>query len=83
MLGQQFSKIVLASSAMAVMVALSSRMVENEMGITRLAHLANLIVSIPLGLGVYYGACRAFGVNDLDMTVRAFAAPVKRVFRSR
>jgi putative peptidoglycan lipid II flippase len=82
-LGTQFSKIALASLGMAAMVALSSRFVENWMGVTRLAHLANLTISIPLGLGVYYAACRAFSVNDLDMTVLAFAAPVRRIFRSR
>jgi hypothetical protein len=68
---------------MAAIIALSSRLVENWMGVTRLAHLTNLLISIPLGLGVFYGACRAFNVNDLDMTVSAFAAPVRRIFRSR
>jgi putative peptidoglycan lipid II flippase len=82
-LGAQFLKIAMASVGMAVMIALSSHMVESWMGITRLAHLVNLIVSIPLGLGVYYGACRAFHVSDLDMTVSAFAAPVRRIFRTR
>jgi putative peptidoglycan lipid II flippase len=82
-LGAQFLKIAMASVGMAAMIALSSHMVESWLGITRLAHLANLIVSIPLGLGVYYLACRAFHVSDLDMTVSAFAAPVRRIFRSR
>jgi len=82
-LGTQFFKIALASLGMAVMVALSSHFVEEWLGSTRLAHLANLVISIPLGLGVYYAACSAFSVSDLDMTVRAFAAPVRRIFRSR
>lgn len=82
-LGTQISKIALASLGMAAVIALSSRLVENWMGVTRLAHLANLTLSIPLGLGVYYAACRAFSVNDLDMTVVAFAAPVRRIFRSK
>ncbi len=82
-LGTQFFKIAMASLGMAVVIALSSRLVENWMGVTRLAHLTNLVISIPLGLGVFYAACRAFDVNDLDMTVRAFAAPVRRIFRSR
>jgi putative peptidoglycan lipid II flippase len=81
-LGTQFFKIAMASLGMAVVIALSSRLVENWMGVTRLAHLTNLVISIPLGLGVFYAACRAFDVNDLDMTVRAFAAPVRRIFRS-
>jgi putative peptidoglycan lipid II flippase len=82
-LGAQFLKIAMASVGLAAVVALSSHVVESSMGITRLAHLVNLVVSIPLGLGVYYGACRAFHVSDLDMTVLAFAAPVRRIFRSR
>ena len=82
-MGAQFLKIALASLGMAAVIALSSHFVEGWMGVTRLAHLANLVISIPLGLGVYYAACRAFSVSDLDMTVRAFAAPVRRIFRSR
>jgi len=35
-------------------------------------------VSIPLGLGVYYGVCRGLGVTDIDMAVRAFTAPIRR-----
>jgi putative peptidoglycan lipid II flippase len=79
----QIFKIALASLGMAAAVGLSGRFVENWMGVTRLAHLTNLVISIPLGLGVYYAACRAFGVSDLDMTVLAFAAPVRRIFRSK
>ena len=48
------------------------------LGVSQLARLADLAVSIPLGLAVFYGVCRALGVSDLDMAVRAFTAPIRR-----
>jgi hypothetical protein len=37
----------------------------------------DLAVSIPLGLAIFYGVCRGLGVTDIDMAVRAFAAPIR------
>jgi putative peptidoglycan lipid II flippase len=79
-LAAQFGKICAASLAMAVAIAFSTHMVESWMGVSRMAHLADLLVSIPLGAGVYYAASRALRVSDMDMTLRAFSAPVRRAF---
>jgi putative peptidoglycan lipid II flippase len=77
-LASQLGKVVLASLAMAASVALSSHLAETRLGVSQWARLADLAVSIPLGLGVYYGVCRALGVTDIDMAVRAFTAPIRR-----
>ena len=79
----QFLKIAAASGAMAAAAALSSRAMEHWLGVMQWARLADLGVSIPLGVAVYYGACRTFGVTELDMAIRAFTAPLKRRFFSK
>ena len=74
-------KVLAASLAMAAAAALSSRFMEHWLGISRLARLADLAVSIPLGLAVFYGACRSLGIHDVDLAIRAFTAPVRRRLR--
>jgi putative peptidoglycan lipid II flippase len=79
-LAAQLWKVGMASLAMAAVVWLSSRFMAAHAGVSQLGRLADLMVSIPLGLAVYYGICRALGVTDIDMAVRAFAAPIRRRF---
>ena len=67
---------------MAAAVALSSHFMAARLGVSQFARLADLAVSIPLGLGVYYGVCRWLGVSDIDMAVRAFTAPIRRRLRA-
>jgi putative peptidoglycan lipid II flippase len=74
----QLTKVGIASLAMAATVAVSSHLAEAYLGITQWARLADLALSIPLGLAVYYSVCRALGVTDIDMAVRAFTAPIRR-----
>ena len=77
-LAAQFGKVAVASLAMAGVVAASSYLMEHHLGVSRLARLADLVLSIPLGLTIYYAVCRALGVSDIDMAVRAFTAPIRR-----
>ena len=46
--------------------------------ILTITHGVNYAVSIPLGLLVFYGACRALGLPEIDLAIRAFTAPVQR-----
>ena len=71
-------KVVLASGAMGAVIALSSHEMERWLGLSQMAHLADLAVSIPLGLLVFYSACRALSVSELDLAIRAAAAPIRR-----
>jgi peptidoglycan biosynthesis protein MviN/MurJ (putative lipid II flippase) len=76
-----FAKVAVASAAMGAVVFLASRGMENWLGVSQMARRADLLVSMPLGVAVFYGACRAMGVTDLDLVFRAIIAPVKRRLR--
>jgi putative peptidoglycan lipid II flippase len=76
-----FGKVAVASAAMGGAVFLSSRQMENWLGVSQMARRADLAVSIPLGVAVFYLVCRAMGVTDLDMAFQAVLAPVKRRLR--
>jgi putative peptidoglycan lipid II flippase len=79
-LAAQLGKVGAASLTMAAAVAASSHFVEARLGATQLARLADLALSIPLGLAVYYAMCRTLGVSDIDLAVRAFTDPIRRRF---
>ena len=66
---------------MGVAVWLSSHGIEGWLGIGRLARLVDLAVSIPLGMVVFYAACRALRVSELDLAARALADPLNRRLR--
>jgi putative peptidoglycan lipid II flippase len=71
-------KVLIASAVMAAATWISTHAMERWLGVSQLARLADLAVSIPIGLLVYYTACRILGVSELDMAIRAFAAPIRR-----
>jgi putative peptidoglycan lipid II flippase len=75
------AKVTLASLVMGGVVALSSHEMEKWVGISQLARLCDLAISLPLGLGVFYAMCRFLGVDELDIAIRAFAAPIRRRIR--
>jgi putative peptidoglycan lipid II flippase len=67
-----------AAAVMGGAVALSTHVMARWLGVSQLARLADLAVSIPIGLAVFYAMCRAAGVSDLDMAIRAVARPIRR-----
>jgi putative peptidoglycan lipid II flippase len=77
-LASGIGKVLLASAVMGVVIVVSSHLIEAWLGTSRVGRLGDLVVSIPLGFGVFYGMCRAMGVSDLDMAIRAFTSPVRR-----
>ena len=80
-LAMGFAKVAVASAAMGGAVFLTSRQMESWLGVSQMARRADLAVSIPLGVAVFYFACRAMGVTDLDMAFQAVLAPIKRRLR--
>ena len=74
-------KVGVASAVMGAVVWASSRGMETWLGASQLARLADLAVSIPLGLAAFYASCRVLGVSELDLAVRAFTGPIRRRFR--
>jgi putative peptidoglycan lipid II flippase len=76
-----FAKVGVASAAMGCAVFVASRQMEGWLGVSQMARRADLAVSIPLGVAVFYFVCRAMGVTDLDMAFQAVLAPVRRRLR--
>ncbi len=74
-------KITAASAVMGAAVLLSSHGVESWLGADRLARLIDLAISIPLGLLIFYAACRILRVSELELAARALANPLTRRFR--
>jgi putative peptidoglycan lipid II flippase len=74
----QVGRIAVASVTMAVVVWLSSRGLRNWLGITQLARIADLTVSLPLGGAVYYWSAKALGLGEIDLVMRSFTGPLQR-----
>jgi len=77
-LASGIGKVLIASLVMAGITALSSHGVERWLGVSQLGRLGDLAISLPVGLVVFYGMCRALGVHEVDMAISAFANPVRR-----
>ena len=77
-LAMGIGKVGLASAVMGVVVALTSRAAEMWWGDSQMARLADLTVSLPCGLGVFYFMCRALRVEEIGMAIRAFTGPIAR-----
>lgn len=76
-------RIALASGAMGLAVFASSRLMLGWLGVSRWAHLADLAVSIPLGLFVFYGICRCSRVEELEIATRAVRAALPKQWLRR
>ena len=75
-------KVAIASAVMGGATWLSSHMMERRFGVSQLARLADLAVSIPLGLAVFYGACRVLRVGELAAAMKTAGAPILRRLRT-
>jgi putative peptidoglycan lipid II flippase len=71
-------KVLAASAGMGAAVFLSSRVMLGWLGQSRWAHLADLAVSIPLGVLVLYGICRSLKVEELEIAHRAVRPALRR-----
>jgi putative peptidoglycan lipid II flippase len=76
-----FAKVAVASLAMGGAVFFASHEMAQRFGVSQMARRGDLLISMPLGVAVFYGACRVMGVTDLDMAFQAVLAPVKRRLR--
>ena len=70
-------QIAIASAVMGLAVALASRSIEAWIGTRRLALLANLAISIPVGAAAFYAMCRVMKVAELEMAGRAVVSPAR------
>jgi hypothetical protein len=77
-LASSFGKVIAASALMGAVCFGSSHMVQSWLGLARWARLADLAVSLPLGVAVFYFSARALGVAELEMAGAAIAGPLAR-----
>jgi putative peptidoglycan lipid II flippase len=78
-----FLKILAASSVMGAAVLCSSHLVAAWLGIGRLARIADLALSIPLGLAVYYAAVRLMKITEFELASQAAGGPLGRWLAAR
>jgi putative peptidoglycan lipid II flippase len=82
-LAMQVGKVTLASAVMGAVIFVTSRGMGMWLGVSQKARLADLAVSLPIGLAVYYGCCQALGLAEIDGVIRAFARPIQRRLKRR
>ncbi|MEO8097052.1 MAG: murein biosynthesis integral membrane protein MurJ [Acidobacteriota bacterium] len=71
-------RVSLASLAMACVIWFSSTGVRTWLGVSHLARVADVAVSVPLGAAVYYFAAKALGLSGIDMVLKSFTGPIQR-----
>ncbi len=76
------AKIVAATALMTAACWTSSQWIGGMLGTSWWARAVDLAVSIPLGAGLLYGACRALGVAELELAEKAVLSRLKRRRRS-
>lgn len=79
---RSFSRVLAASLAMGAACFTSSYLLRHYLGVSSLARLADLAISIPLGVAVLYFACTALRVEELDLA-RGIIVPNAPGSRSR
>jgi putative peptidoglycan lipid II flippase len=72
-----FLKVTAASLSMGAVCFGSSHLARQWLGLGRWARLADLAISVPLGLAVFYGAVRAMRVAELEMAGAALAGRMR------
>ncbi|MBK9168596.1 MAG: murein biosynthesis integral membrane protein MurJ [Bryobacterales bacterium] len=79
-LASSLLRICAAAAAMALVCWAADSAIQDRAGTTRLARALSLLVSIPLGVAVFGGACHLLRVRELRDTMRAVGAPLRRRF---
>lgn len=73
-------KIVAATAVMGAAVWGSNTLIVGRLGAGRLAHLTDLLISMPLGVVVFYMVCRLLRVSELELVARAMPASIQRFY---
>jgi putative peptidoglycan lipid II flippase len=73
------AKIVLAAALMSAAIWATSWFVSQQFPAGRVRYLTDLAVSIPIGLGLYYFACRFLKVDEIDLATDALERPFARL----
>lgn len=73
-------KVSAASAAMGIVVWGSSAFFRYMVGVSPMARVLDLAVTIPVGVAVLYSVCRALRVEELEMALSAAGGPIARRF---
>ena len=73
------TKVAFASLLMGVAVWASSAAMRHLVGVSKLGRIADLAVSIPIGVTIFYNACRFVKVAELELALKAVTAPLARM----
>ena len=76
-------KVTAASGVMGVVIAATSRVITSLLGEAWHTYVIDLMVSIPIGLAVFYAVTRALRVEELELAINALAGPLARRFGRR
>ncbi len=69
-LASSIVRIIAASAAMGAVVYGSDALILGRLGAGRIAHLTDLLISVPLGVAVFYSGCRLLRVRELEVATR-------------
>lgn len=75
------TKILASTILMSAVVWLVNHLIDSSLPATKLTSVISLAVCIPIGLAVFYAACKWFGVAELELAAAGFAGPFRRLRR--
>jgi hypothetical protein len=82
-LASSAARIAIASAVMGAACLLSTRSIHFAFGAGRLSQLADVAISIPLGVAVFYAAARALRVPELEALRAAISGPLRSIAKLR
>ena len=80
---RSFLRILAASTVMGLVCGVSTYTIRNSLGETPWPRVADLAVTIPLGLAVLYASCRLLQVEELNTAMSALLGRAHAVIKSR
>jgi putative peptidoglycan lipid II flippase len=80
-LAASVTRVSLAAAGMGAVILLTNQLILGWLGLTRMAFLVNIAISIPAGVLTFYGLCRQLRVPELEPAVRALSGIIARRFR--
>ena len=75
---RSFLLILTASGVMALVCWASSSLLMRTIGASKMGYLADVAISVPLGLLTFLIACRVLGVEEVSAASQALSGPLKR-----
>ena len=79
---QKYLRVTVASIVMGGAVWLLDRQLTAWWGVSRLARVGDLAITIPAAIAVYYWACHRVGLPEIDGMLKSFVNPVLRRMKS-